>query len=84
MMETDGKFYSMQKYRLHTRRLPATAATNANPSAVVLGRLWMSQDKFSGSMKMNTQSGSPEGPLQLSGNNGGTSTTGDSTEDDED
>ncbi|KAL5788422.1 hypothetical protein ACOSP7_005371 [Xanthoceras sorbifolium] len=76
----------LQKYRLHTRRLPPTnAATPANQSVVVLGSLWMSQDQYGDSSKASSsQSGSPQGPLQL-GNTGGTSTTGgDSMEDDED
>ncbi|KAK0581176.1 hypothetical protein LWI29_011016 [Acer saccharum] len=78
----------LQKYRLHTRRLPPTnAATPANQSVVVLGSLWMSQDQYGGdsSKASSSQSGSPQGPLQLTGNTGGTSTTGgDSMEDDED
>ena len=77
----------LQKYRLHTRRLPPTnASAPANQSVVVLGSLWMSQDQYGDSSKASSsQSGSPQGPLQLTGNTGGTSTTGgDSMEDDED
>ncbi|KAK9988274.1 hypothetical protein SO802_028513 [Lithocarpus litseifolius] len=76
----------LQKYRLHTRRLPnSTAAAPANQSVVVLGSLWM-QDQYGDSSKASSsQSGSPQGPLHLAGNTGGTSTTGgDSMEDDED
>ena len=76
----------LQKYRLHTRRLPnSTAAAPANQSVVVLGSLWM-QDQYGDSSKASSsQSGSPQGPLHLTGNTGGTSTTGgDSMEDDED
>lgn len=76
---------STQKYRLHTRRLPASSAAPANQSIVVLSGLWMSQDQYGDSSKASSsQSGSPQGPLQLTGT-GGTSTTGcDSMEDDED
>ncbi|CAK7329810.1 unnamed protein product [Dovyalis caffra] len=77
----------LQKYRLHTRRVPpATAAASANQSVVVLGGLWMTQDQYGDSSKAtSSQSGSPQGPLQLAINTGGTSITGgDSMEDDED
>ncbi|TYH78050.1 hypothetical protein ES332_D04G198800v1 [Gossypium tomentosum] len=80
----------LQKYRLHTRRLPPstrTTTTPANQSALVLGNgLCMSHDPYGDSSKgSSSQSGSPQGPLQLATNTGGTSTTrGDSTEDEED
>ncbi|KAJ6409654.1 hypothetical protein OIU84_009201 [Salix udensis] len=77
----------LQKYRLHTRRVtPSTAAAPANQSIGVLGGLWMAQDQYGDSSKAtSSQSGSPQGPLQLAVNTGGTSTTGgDSMEDDED
>ncbi|KAG8473618.1 hypothetical protein CXB51_036002 [Gossypium anomalum] len=80
----------LQKYRLHTRRLPATTTTitPANQSGLVLGggHAWMCQDQFGESSKgSSSQSGSPQGPLQLATNTGGTSTTGcESMEDDED
>ena len=46
----------------------------------------MAQDQYGDSAKANSsKSGSPQGPLQLAVNTGGTSTTGgDSMEDDED
>ncbi|XP_054788078.1 transcription factor HHO5-like isoform X2 [Prosopis cineraria] len=74
----------LQKYRLHTRRTPATTAAPANQS-VVLGGLWMSQDQHNESSKASSSgSGSPQGPLQLAGSGGGMSRTeGDSMEDDE-
>nr|KJB10496.1 hypothetical protein B456_001G210000 [Gossypium raimondii] len=80
----------LQKYRLHTRRLlPTTTTTTlANQSGLVLGggHAWMCQDQFGESSKgSSSQSGSPQGPLQLATNTRGTSTTGcESIEDDED
>ncbi|XP_061367128.1 transcription factor HHO5-like [Gastrolobium bilobum] len=74
----------LQKYRLHTRRLPASSA---NQPVVVLGGLWMSQDQYNDSSKGSSSvSGSPQSPLHLaSGSRGRTSPTeGDSMEDDED
>ncbi|XP_039060839.1 transcription factor HHO6-like [Hibiscus syriacus] len=74
----------LQKYRLHTRRLPATTTQ----SAFVLGsgRAWTSKDQYGESSKTSSlQSASPQGPLQLATNTRGTLTTGgDSVEDDED
>ncbi|XP_020232809.1 transcription factor HHO5 isoform X2 [Cajanus cajan] len=74
----------LQKYRLHTRRVPASTA---NQPVVVLGGLWMSQDQYNDSSKVSSSgSGSPQSPLHLgAGSRGGTSPTeGDSMEDDED
>lgn len=74
----------LQKYRLHTRRVPATSA---NQSCAVLGGLWMSQEHYNDSSKgSSSASGSPQSPLHLTtGSRGGTSPTeGDSMEDDED
>ncbi|GMI88213.1 hypothetical protein HRI_002490600 [Hibiscus trionum] len=77
----------LQKYRLHTRKLPVTT-TPANQSAFVLGsgHACMSRDQYGESSKGSSpQSGSPQCPLQLATNTGGTSTTGgDSMEDDGD
>ncbi|KAA0031277.1 hypothetical protein IC582_000033 [Cucumis melo] len=76
----------LQKYRLHTRRLPTTpAARAADQSPVVLGDLWMSQDGCGESSKVSSsQSASPQGPLQFAGNGGYSTTGGYSMEDDED
>ncbi|KAF8410001.1 hypothetical protein HHK36_002521 [Tetracentron sinense] len=73
----------LQKFRLHTRRIPATGAGPADQPVPVFGGLWVSQDQQRDSSKpTNSQSGSPQGPLQLAG---GISTTGgDSIEDEED
>ncbi|KAG6415002.1 hypothetical protein SASPL_122401 [Salvia splendens] len=66
----------LQKYRLHTRRVPP--ATNA--SAAVL---WASQEQCGESSKpSNSQSSSPQGPLHLSSR--ATSVTGGDSVDDED
>ncbi|KAF7840872.1 myb family transcription factor EFM [Senna tora] len=77
----------LQKYRLHTRRLPASTPTPGNQSVVVLGGLWMSQDQYNDSTKGSISgSGSPQGPLQLAAGSGGgnSPTEDDSLEDDED
>lgn len=86
----------LQKYRLHSRRVPSAAASAAagagassttNPSVVVLrGGMWMPQDHQYGesSKQSNSQSGSPEGPLQLAGNTRGTPSTTCCDDDDED
>ncbi|XP_020592705.1 myb family transcription factor EFM-like isoform X2 [Phalaenopsis equestris] len=50
----------LQKYRLHTRRIPNSSATQVNRPVVMVGGLWVSQDQQNAS-----QSGSPQGPLQL-------------------
>ncbi|XP_027345732.1 myb family transcription factor EFM-like isoform X2 [Abrus precatorius] len=74
----------LQKYRLHTRRVPTASG---NQPVVVLGSLWMSQDQYNDSSKVSSSgSGSPQSPLHLgAGCRGGTSPTeGDSMEDDED
>ncbi|KAK6916486.1 SANT/Myb domain [Dillenia turbinata] len=72
----------LQKYRLHTKRIPAAAAPSPSNQQLVL---FASHDQYGDSAKpSSSQSGSPQGPLHLSGNAGGTSTTGvDSMEDDD-
>ncbi|KAB2634408.1 hypothetical protein D8674_038271 [Pyrus ussuriensis x Pyrus communis] len=68
----------LQKYRLHTRRVPGDATAAPKNQAVVLGGLWTSHDQYTDSSKASSsQSGSPQGPLQLTG-------TGGDDEDDED
>ncbi|KAI3509541.1 hypothetical protein L1887_24902 [Cichorium endivia] len=56
----------LQKYRLHTRRLPSS-----NTNQIMGGGLWMHiQDQYVGSSKCsNSQSVSPNGPLPNCGNN---------------
>ncbi|CAN4112259.1 unnamed protein product [Withania somnifera] len=76
----------LQKYRLHTRRVPNSQSQPANQSGVALGNLWMSQGQDGESSKQSSsQSGSPQGPLHLAGSSRGTSTTvGDSMEEEDD
>lgn len=70
---------SVQKYRLHVRKLPPS-------SAAIGGNSWMSQDQSLDNSKANhSQSGSPQGPLIASGSAKGLSSTGgDSMEAEED
>ncbi|PSS29368.1 Myb family transcription factor EFM like [Actinidia chinensis var. chinensis] len=75
----------LQKYRLHTRRLPNATGTPANQPLVLSGGLWMPQDQNGESSKQSSsQSGSPQGPFHLAGTGGGTSTTGGESMEDED
>ncbi|KAE8728972.1 Homeodomain-like superfamily protein [Hibiscus syriacus] len=76
----------LQKYRLHTRKLPLSTTSPANQSVVLGSGLWMSQDQYGESSKgSSSQSGSPQGPLQLDINTRGNSTPGgDSMDDDDD
>ncbi|KAL2477225.1 Homeodomain-like superfamily protein [Forsythia ovata] len=65
----------LQKYRLHTRKVPPTTSTSSNQT-VVLGGQWMSHEQHGESSKQsNSQSGSPQGHLQLAGSSRGTSMT---------
>lgn len=68
----------LQKYRLHNRKSPGTAS--ASHSIVLVGDLWASQEVSC------SQSGSPQGPLQLSGSGVAVSaaTAGDSCCEDDD
>ncbi|CAI9765549.1 unnamed protein product [Fraxinus pennsylvanica] len=74
----------LQKYRLHTRKVPPTTSTSSN-QPVVLGGQWMSHDQHGeSSKKSNSQSRSPQGPLQLAGSSRATSMTGGNSMEDED
>lgn len=67
----------LQKYRLHTRRIPASTNTPCSNQSVVLGGLWMTQEQCGESSKQSTsQSSSPQSHLQLGGVSVGTSMTG--------
>lgn len=72
-------FIFLQKYRLHSRKPNSNAEKQ---SSVVLGfKLWNSSQKEEESSKIsNSQSGSPEGPLQLPSTT--TTTGGDSSMED--
>ncbi|GAV89055.1 Myb_DNA-binding domain-containing protein [Cephalotus follicularis] len=69
----------LQKYRLHIRKLPASAPPPPNG-------LCIAQDQSNGNSKLNmSQCGSPQGPLLASGYAKGISSTGgDSMEEEED
>ncbi|KAI7734926.1 hypothetical protein M8C21_010362 [Ambrosia artemisiifolia] len=74
----------LQKYRLHTRRLPSSNASSANQTVGVLGGgMWTPpQDQYIESSKHGiSQSSSPDGPF-LTGTT--TTTGGDSMDDGED
>ncbi|XP_021731712.1 transcription factor HHO6-like [Chenopodium quinoa] len=72
----------LQKYRLHTRRVPNDSG-NKNEQA--MSGSWTAQDQYSESSKpSSSQSASPEGPLQFPGLTGCTSTTGGDSMDEED
>ncbi|XP_019165311.1 PREDICTED: myb family transcription factor EFM-like isoform X2 [Ipomoea nil] len=75
----------LQKYRLHTRRIPTTQSSPANKSIVVLGNLFTVDQYGESSKQSSSQSGSPQGTLQLAASSRGTSMTGsDSMEEDGD
>lgn len=55
----------LQKYRLHTRRMPNSSPSQVNRPVSMVGGLWASHDRYSTSQQNASQSGSPQGPLQL-------------------
>lgn len=74
----------LQKYRLHTRRLPTSTSVPANQQVIVMGRIWSPHDHYQTSKQSTSQSGSPQGPLQLAGATRGISTTGGDSGEEED
>ena len=76
--------FSFQKYRLHTRRLPASTSVPANQQVIVMGGIWSPHDHYQTSKQSTSQSGSPQGPLQLAGATRGISTTGGDSGEEED
>nr|QEX51336.1 myb family transcription factor EFM-like isoform X1 [Cymbidium ensifolium] len=56
----------LQKYRLHTRRMPNSSASEASRPVFMAGSLWVSQDQSQTSRQHSASLfGSPQGPLQL-------------------
>ncbi|GAA0167401.1 DNA-binding transcription factor [Lithospermum erythrorhizon] len=71
----------LQKYRLHTKRNPVTSASTPNQS----GASGKGLGNFGEALKQsNSESDSPQGPLQYGGISRGTSETGGDIMDDED
>ncbi|RWW33606.1 hypothetical protein GW17_00001687 [Ensete ventricosum] len=59
-----------QKYRLHSRKLPNASASFSRP-LMVLGGLWVPPENHTVSpQQSDSQSGSPQSPLQLAGCDG--------------
>ncbi|KAJ8458858.1 hypothetical protein OPV22_031784 [Ensete ventricosum] len=60
----------LQKYRLHSRKLPNASASFSRP-LMVLGGLWVPPENHTVSpQQSDSQSGSPQSPLQLAGCDG--------------
>ncbi|KAJ0980301.1 hypothetical protein J5N97_008556 [Dioscorea zingiberensis] len=76
----------LQKYRLHTRKAPNSAAQANLPVMVVGGGLWVSQEHFTAasSQQSASPSGSPQSPLQLTGASRAVSLTAGDSYDEED
>ncbi|KAL2537396.1 transcription factor HRS1-like [Forsythia ovata] len=76
----------LQKYRIHTRRVPTNPSTSTNEPVVLLGSLWTSQVQYGDSSKQSdTHSVSSQSPLQLASSSRCTSMTeGDSMENEDD
>ncbi|KAG0467143.1 hypothetical protein HPP92_018723 [Vanilla planifolia] len=55
----------LQKFRLHTRRLPTSSPIEVNRVVAMVGGAWISEDHCSTYQKSSSQSGSPQGPLQM-------------------
>ncbi|XP_072958443.1 myb family transcription factor EFM-like [Typha angustifolia] len=73
----------LQKYRLHTRRMPIGSGA-VNRPVVAVGGLWVPQETYTTSQQSTSQSGSPQGPLQLTGSSTAVSVTaGDSCEEED-
>ncbi|XP_077234144.1 myb family transcription factor EFM-like [Tasmannia lanceolata] len=74
----------LQKYRLHTRRLPGSATASTSQQVVMLGGMWVPHDHYQTSKASTSQSGSPQGPLQLAAAGRGIfGTCGDSAEEED-
>ncbi|XP_058069299.1 transcription factor HHO2-like [Magnolia sinica] len=74
----------LQKYRLHTRRLPAAGAAVTNQQVAMMGGVWVPRNNYHSSKPITSQSNSPQGPLQLAGAARAISATGGDSGEDED
>ncbi|XP_042444736.1 transcription factor NIGTH1-like [Zingiber officinale] len=69
----------LQKYRLHTRKAPKVSSIGGRPVAVLGGGMWVPQEDCTSSPQQSvSQSGSPQGPLQLAVSNRAHSFAGES------
>ncbi|WOL15419.1 hypothetical protein Cni_G24200 [Canna indica] len=60
----------LQKYRLHTRKMPNSSASGTHRPLVVLGGLWVPPENYTTSTRQSVSpSGSPQSPLQLTCSN---------------
>ncbi|GJN35327.1 hypothetical protein PR202_gb24083 [Eleusine coracana subsp. coracana] len=74
----------LQKYRLHTRRASSDGGGDQQ-AATMTTSLWSEQQQYATSQHSTSQSGSPQGPLQLAVSSRAVSVTGgDSCDGDED
>ncbi|KAF9611419.1 hypothetical protein IFM89_032088 [Coptis chinensis] len=75
----------LQKFRLHTRRSPASGPTASESHKLSLfAAVWVPEDQCGASVVSTSESVSPQGPLQLMANSGGSSSSGgDSMEEEE-
>ncbi|KAK3140102.1 hypothetical protein QOZ80_5AG0395880 [Eleusine coracana subsp. coracana] len=64
----------LQKYRLHTRR--ASSDGGEQQAAAVATSMWSEQQQYATSQHSTSQSGSPQGPLQLAVSSRAVSVTG--------
>ncbi|XP_074585633.1 transcription factor HHO2-like [Curcuma longa] len=75
----------LQKYRLHTRKAPKVSSNGGRPIAVSGGGMWVPHEDCTSSPQQSvvSQSGSPQGPLQLAVSNRAHSFAGESCEEED-